>query len=29
LGDVMKESATTALSYLKSHTEEIGIDRKI
>ncbi|HAW03317.1 MAG TPA: endopeptidase La, partial [Saprospirales bacterium] len=29
LGDVMKESATTALSYLKSHAEEIGIDRKI
>lgn len=26
LGDVMKESATTALSYLKSHAEVIGID---
>ncbi len=26
LGDVMKESATTALSYIKSHAEEIGID---
>lgn len=26
LGDVMKESATTALTYLKSHAEEIGID---
>jgi ATP-dependent Lon protease len=26
LGDVMKESAVTALSYLKSHAEEVGID---
>jgi ATP-dependent Lon protease len=26
LGDVMKESATTALSYLKAHAEEYGID---
>lgn len=26
LGDVMKESATIALKYLKSHAEEIGID---
>ncbi len=25
LGDVMKESATTALSYLKAHSESIGI----
>lgn len=25
LGDVMKESATTALSYLRAHAEEIGI----
>ena len=25
LGDVMKESATTALSYLKSHAEAIGV----
>lgn len=29
LGDVMKESAITALSYLKTHTEEIGIDYRI
>lgn len=29
LGDVMKESAITALSYLKSHTDEIGIDYRI
>lgn len=29
LGDVMKESATTALSYIKSHAEEIGIDHKL
>lgn len=28
LGNVMKESATTALTYLKSHAEEIGIDPK-
>jgi len=26
LGDVMKESATTALSYIKAHSDEIGID---
>ncbi|MCB9081974.1 MAG: endopeptidase La [Lewinellaceae bacterium] len=26
LGDVMKESATTALSYVKAHAEELGID---
>jgi ATP-dependent Lon protease len=26
LGDVMKESATTALSYIKAHGEELGID---
>lgn len=26
LGDVMKESAVTALSYLKSHSETLGID---
>lgn len=29
LGNVMKESATTALTYLKSHAEEIGIDPKM
>lgn len=29
LGDVMKESAVTALSYLKTHAEEIGIDYRI
>jgi ATP-dependent Lon protease len=29
LGDVMKESAVTALSYLKSHAEEYGIHYKI
>ena len=29
LGDVMKESAITALSYLKSHAEDIGIDYRI
>ncbi|WP_447641705.1 MULTISPECIES: endopeptidase La [Chitinophagaceae] len=28
LGDVMKESAITALSYLKGHATEIGIDPK-
>lgn len=28
LGDVMKESATIALEYLKSHANEIGIDSK-
>ena len=26
LGDVMKESATTALSYIKAHADKIGID---
>ena len=26
LGDVMKESATTALSYIKAHCEELGIE---
>ena len=26
LGDVMKESATTALSYIKSHSESLGIE---
>lgn len=26
LGDVMKESAATALSWIKAHTEELGID---
>lgn len=26
LGDVMKESATTALSYIKAHNQEIGIE---
>lgn len=26
LGDVMKESASTALSYIKAHTEELGLD---
>ena len=25
LGDVMKESATLALEYIKSHAEELGI----
>lgn len=29
LGDVMKESATLALEYIKSHAGEIGIDEKI
>ncbi len=29
LGDVMKESATTALSYLKSFAEKLGIDYRI
>lgn len=29
LGDVMKESAMTALSYLKSHAEDIGIDYRV
>lgn len=29
LGAVMKESATTALSFLKSHAEELHIDQKV
>jgi ATP-dependent Lon protease len=29
LGDVMKESAVTALSYLKSHSEDLGIDYRV
>ena len=29
LGDVMKESATIALAYLKSNAEELGIDSKL
>lgn len=29
LGDVMKESAVAALSYLKSHAEELNIDHRI
>ncbi|HQV96029.1 MAG TPA: endopeptidase La [Saprospiraceae bacterium] len=29
LGDVMKESATTALSYIKAHAETFGIDPEI
>ncbi|MEM9917510.1 MAG: endopeptidase La [Bacteroidota bacterium] len=29
LGDVMKESATTALSYIKAHCEALGIDPDI
>lgn len=29
LGEVMKESATIALEYIKSHSREIGIDDKI
>lgn len=29
LGDVMKESATLALEYIKSHAVEIGIDEKM
>ena len=28
LGDVMKESATIALGYIKAHREELGIDKK-
>lgn len=29
LGDVMKESATLALEYIKSHADEIGIEEKM
>ncbi len=29
LGNIMKESAVTALSYLKSHAEDLGIDYRI
>ena len=29
LGDVMKESALTALSYLRAHSDEYGIDYRI
>ena len=29
LGDVMKESASTALSYLKAHSESLGLDPKV
>jgi len=29
LGDVMKESATTALSYLRAHSKEAGLDAKV
>ncbi len=29
LGDVMKESATTALSYIKAHAEPFGVDPEI
>ncbi|WP_424962004.1 endopeptidase La [Ekhidna sp.] len=29
LGDVMKESAVAALSYLRSHSESVGIDHRI
>jgi ATP-dependent Lon protease len=29
LGDVMKESAVTALSYLKSHADDLGIDYRV
>lgn len=29
LGSVMKESASTALSFIKAHSEELGIDPKI
>ena len=29
LGDVMKESATTALSYIKAHAEKLGIDQEL
>ena len=29
LGDVMKESASTALSYIKAHTDEMGLDPEV
>lgn len=29
LGDVMKESATTALSFIKAHSQELGIDSDV
>ncbi len=29
LGDVMKESATTALSFIKAHAEDLGIDPEV
>ncbi|MCL4167992.1 UNVERIFIED_CONTAM: hypothetical protein GTU68_046546 [Idotea baltica] len=29
LGDVMKESATTALSYIKANAEKLGVDPKV
>jgi ATP-dependent Lon protease len=29
LGDVMKESVTTALSFIKAHSEQLGIDDKL
>jgi ATP-dependent Lon protease len=29
LGDVMKESASTALSYIKAHTDELGLEPEI
>ena len=29
LGDVMKESATTALSFIKAHSESLGIDSSV
>jgi ATP-dependent Lon protease len=29
LGEVMKESASTALSYIKAHAEDLGIDQEV